>query len=70
MLNYNTLNCLKCVLFTVLITGFLLLSGCIEDKPIDVTNVSANLTLQAEDKEQNGSAIEALSLYDAAIRLN
>ena len=70
MSNYNTLNCLKYVLFSALITGFFLVCGCIEDKPIDVENISANLTCLADDKEQNGSVIEALSLYDAAIRLN
>ncbi len=70
MSNYYTLKFLKCILFTTLITGYLLFAGCIDDKPIDVTNISTNLTIQAEDKEQNGSAMEALSLYDAAIRLN
>jgi tetratricopeptide (TPR) repeat protein len=65
----STTHYLKCILFTVIITGFFLVCGCVEDRPIDVRNISTNLTMQAEEKEQNGSAMEALSLYDAAIRL-
>ena len=70
MSNYYTLKCLKYVLLPALITCFFLACGCIEDKPIDVTNISQNLSCLAVEKEQNGSVQEALTLYDAAIRLN